>query len=150
MSSVVVVAPEPAEQSLRQGIFLAGGISDVGDWQQEAISRLRAAWPVIFNPRRDDFPMGDPVEGARQIRWEFEHLARADAILFWFSFETLQPISLFELGRWASSDKPLAVGAHPDYARRFDVVEQLGLIRPGLRVHDDLESTCLAANRLLG
>ena len=92
--------------------------------------------------------MGDPAEGARQIRWEFDHLARADVILFWFSFETLQPIVLFELGRWASSAKPLAVGAHPQYGRRFDVVEQLRLIRPGLVVHADLAATCAAANRL--
>lgn len=144
----VVVAPDRAEPSARPGIFLAGGISDVGDWQSDAIGHLRPAWPVIFNPRRDDFPMGDAAEGVRQIRWEFEHLALADAILFWFSFETLQPIALFELGRWASSDKPLAVGTHPDYARRFDVVQQLELIRPGLPVHADLAATCHAANRL--
>jgi hypothetical protein len=73
----------------------------------------------------------------------------ADAILFWFSFETLQPISLFELGCWATSSKPLAVGAHPEYPRRFDVVRQLYLIRPGLTVHADLESTCVAANGLV-
>lgn len=93
--------------------------------------------------------MGDDVEGARQIRWEFEHLSRADAILFWFSFETLQPIVLFELGCWASSAKPLAMGAHPGYPRRFDVVQQLGLIRPGLAVHTDLAATCVAANDLV-
>ena len=55
---------------------------------------------------------------------------------------------LYELGRWAASDKPLAVGADPAYERRFDVVQQLGLARPGLTVHADLESTCAAANRL--
>ena len=48
---------------------------------------------------------------------------------------------LYELGRWAASDKPLAVGADPAYERRFDVVQQLGLARPGLTVHADLEST---------
>ena len=92
--------------------------------------------------------MGDEAEGARQIRWEFDHLALADVILFWFSVETIQPIVLYELGRWAASDKPLAVGADPGYERRFDVVQQLGLARPGLTVHSDLGSTCAAANRL--
>jgi len=150
MRGGVVVAPDRAEVPLRPAIFLAGGISDVGDWQAEAIGRLRSVWPVIFNPRRDGFPMGDAVEGARQIRWEFEHLSLADAILFWFSFETIQPIALFELGRWASSGKPLAVGTHPGYQRRFDVVQQLDLIRPGLTVHADLEATCVAANLLAG
>ena len=146
----VVVAPEPAGTSPRPAIFLAGGISDVGDWQRAAIELLRPSWPCVYNPRRAGFPMGDPAEGARQIRWEFDHLALADVILFWFSHETIQPIALFELGRWSSSDKPLAVGTDPAYPRRFDVVEQLRLIRPGLVVHSDLPATCAAANALAG
>jgi hypothetical protein len=144
----VIVAPDRPDRPPSPGIFLAGGISDVGNWQQQAIEHLRPAWPAIYNPRRDDFPMGDDAEGVRQIRWEYDHLRLADAILFWFSFETLQPIALFELGHWTASSTPLAVGAHPGYARRFDVVQQLGLIRPGVTVHADLESTCAAANRL--
>jgi hypothetical protein len=144
----VIVAPDRPGPAPRRGIFLAGGISDVGNWQARAIECLRSAWPVIYNPRREGFPSGDDVAGARQIRWELEHLSLADAILFWFSFETLQPIALFELGRWASLTKPIVVGAHPDYPRRFDIVAQLDSIRPGLTVHADLESTCAAANRL--
>jgi hypothetical protein len=144
----VVVAPDWPASPSRPGIFLAGGISGVGDWQRDAIERLRPAWPVIYNPRRAIFPMGADTEGTRQIRWEFDQLALADAILFWFSHETVQPIVLYELGRWAASGKPLAVGADPDYERRFDVVQQLGLARPGLTVHADLESTCAAANEL--
>jgi hypothetical protein len=145
----VVVAPDRPASPPRPGIFLAGGISGVGDWQREAIEHLSPAWPAVYNPRRVIFPMGDDSEGARQIRWEFDQLATADAILFWFSFETTQPIALYELGRWAASDKPLAVGADPGYERRFDVVQQLGLARPGLTVHADLESTCTAANQLV-
>ena len=144
----VVVAPDRPKLPSRPGIFLAGGISDVGNWQREAIELLRPVWPVIYNPRREDFPTGDESEGVRQIRWEFDHLARADAILFWFSFETLQPIALFELGRWAGSTKPIAVGTHPDYPRRFDVVQQLSLIRAELVIHTDLAATCVAANGL--
>ncbi|MEU4213821.1 nucleoside 2-deoxyribosyltransferase domain-containing protein [Actinoplanes sp. NPDC026623] len=146
----VVVAPDRPASPLRPGIFLAGGISGVADWQRDAIEHLRPAWPVVYNPRRAVFPMGDDAEGARQIRWEFDLLAFADAILFWFSFETTQPIVLYELGRWAASDKPLAVGADPSYERRFDVVQQLGLARPGLTVQADLGSACAAANRLPG
>ena len=144
----VVVAPDRPVSPPRPGIFLAGGISGVGDWQRDAIEHLRPVWRAIYNPRRAGFPMGDDAEGARQIRWEFEQLTLADAILFWFSFETVQPIVLFELGRWAASGKPLAVGADPAYERRFDVVQQLDLARPGLTVHSDLASTCAAANRL--
>jgi hypothetical protein len=146
----VVVAPERPGPAPRLGVFLAGGISGVADWQQDAIGRLQAVWPVIYNPRRDDFPMGDESAGVEQIRWEYDHLERADVILFWFSFEAMQPIALYELGRWVASAKPLAVGAHPGYARRFDIAQQLGLARPALEVHSDLESTCAAANHLIG
>jgi hypothetical protein len=145
----VVMAPDRLSAPPRPGIFLAGGISGVRDWQRDAIEHLRPVWPTIYNPRRVIFPMGDDDEGARQIRWEFDQLALADAILFWFSFETAQPIVLYELGRWAASDKPLAVGADPGYERRFDVVRQLELARPGLTVHADLRSTCTAANQLV-
>ena len=144
----VVVAPHRTVSRPEKAVFLAGGISDVGDWQRLAAERLRSSWAAVYNPRRDDFPMGDETAGAEQIRWEYEHLAAADAILFWFSYETLQPISLFELGCWATTAKPIAVGAHPGYPRRFDVVQQLALIRPGLAVHADLASTCAAANAL--
>nr|BFE67883.1 hypothetical protein GCM10020092_011840 [Actinoplanes digitatis] len=100
-----------------------------------------------LQPAAREFPYGgDDAEGVRQIRWEFDQLAAAAAILFWFSSETTQPIALYELGRWAASDKPLVVGADPGYERRFDVVQQLGLARPGLTVHADLASTCAATS----
>lgn len=143
----VVVAPDRYASS-QPAIFLAGGISGVVPWQREAIGQLEAVWPVIYNPRRDDFPMGDDEEGRRQIRWEYDHLRLADVILFWFSYETLQPIALFELGHWAAHSKPIVVGAHPGFQRRFDVVEQLALARPGLSVHADLRSLCADANGL--
>jgi hypothetical protein len=145
----VIVAPHRPQTPPGRAIFLAGGISGVADWQREAIAHLHPPWPVVYNPRRPDFTLGDEAEGIRQIRWEHEHLRRADAILFWFSHETIQPIVLFELGCWSASTKPLAVGAHPAYPRRFDVVQQLALARPGLTVHTDLTSTCAAAGQLV-
>ncbi len=48
----VVVAPDRPVSPVRPGIFLAGGISDVGDWQRDAIEHLRPVWPVVYNPRR--------------------------------------------------------------------------------------------------
>ena len=133
------------------GIFLAGGISGCANWQAEAV-RLLADIPVaLFNPRRADFPLGDPNVARAQIEWEFRHLRRADVVLFWFAAgPSPQPITLFELGSQASVGKPLAVGADPDYIRRIDVVCQLGLLRPDLVVHDSLEQTCAAARALLG
>ncbi|MCW8382414.1 hypothetical protein [Streptomyces justiciae] len=43
----------------------------------------------------------------------------------------------------------LAVGAHPDYPRRLDVLEQLRLARPDITVHDSLQATVRAAVELL-
>jgi Nucleoside 2-deoxyribosyltransferase like len=143
----VVVAPDRTVPPGGPGIFLAGGISGVQDWQGRAVERLRPHWPVIYNPRRTVFPAGDET-GREQIVWEFDHLRLADAILFWFSYETVQPIALYELGRWAESGKPVVVGAHPEYGRRFDVVEQLRLARPGMPVHAELEAVCAEAAAL--
>ncbi len=93
---------------------------------------------VLLNPRRHDFPINDPTAAPAQIEWEFTHLRRATAVLFWFPPETLCPIALFELGgRALVREPPLFVGTHPDYARRLDVVMQLKLARPEVAVVSD-------------
>jgi hypothetical protein len=143
----VITAPEVNALTL-PSVFLAGGISDVGNWQANAIDLLDV--PLIFNPRRENFPMGDEEEGRKQIAWEFEHLHQAEVVLFWFSWETLQPIALYELGRWVAQDKILAVGCHPEYQRRFDVIEQLQLAKPEIPVRSSLEDVCADVNGYIG
>jgi len=116
-------------------LFLAGGISGCRDWQRELVARLAETDLVILNPRRANFPMGDPAAGREQIEWEFRHQRRATMAAFWFPPETLCPITLYELGAWSMLlDKPLFVGTDPAYARRFDVEVQLALARPEVRV----------------
>lgn len=85
---------------------------------------------TILNPRRKHFPMDDPNAAASQIVWEHKHLDIAKSIMFWFSPETLCPITLFEYGKWIVSGKRLFVGCHPDYARLIDVKIQTALVRP--------------------
>jgi hypothetical protein len=63
-----------------------------------------------------------------QIKWEFDHLKESDIIMFWFPKETVCPVTLFELGKWAMSDTDVIVGCHPEYIRKFDVECQLSLI----------------------
>ena len=113
-------------------VFLAGGITGCEDWQQRLARKLYSAgFPgTILNPRREDFPIEDPNAAKEQIAWEFNALKRADLISFWFSSETIQPIVLYELGRWLHSDKPVVIGAHKDYPRLQDVVIQTELARP--------------------
>lgn len=120
-------------------VFLAGGISGCADWQSEMTEMLSDSMLTLLNPRRPDFPMDDPTAARTQIEWEYRHLKEADAALFWFPCETLCPITLFELGAWSRSNKPLFVGTHPDYQRRLDVIVQLSLARPEITVVDSLD-----------
>jgi hypothetical protein len=123
-------------------VFLAGGITGCPDWQAVAAERLLPHADVL-NPRRRIYVAeGDEYE--RQVAWEYHHLRRAGLILFWFADEAIQAIALYELGAFAASDKPIAVGAHPGYPRRTDIVLQLSHARPGLTVHSSLESTIAA------
>lgn len=121
-------------------VFLAGGISDTADWQAQMVARLAELRFTLFNPRRAEFPEGDERESERQIEWEWRHLQRADLVAFWFPPETMCPVALFELGACSAADVPLVVGTHPDYCRRFDVVQQLKLRRPEVEVHCSLDA----------
>ena len=119
-------------------LFLGGGISNCSPWQDYVVQQLADTDIVVLNPRRKNFPMDDPQESEKQIQWEFDHLELADSILFWFCAETLCPITLFEYGKWITSDKRLFVGCDPAYARLSDVKIQTQLESPWQHVH-----TCL-------
>lgn len=140
---MVEVVKPPYWHAKPINIFLAGGISSCPDWQTELtelISNASLRYKcVLLNPRRDDFDINDKSMSERQIEWEDHMLNLADAHIFWFPKETLCPITLFELGKIAPRMKPLVVGCHPEYQRKFDVKKQLDLIRPVSHVVDSLE-----------
>jgi len=118
-----------------QKLFLAGGITNCPDWQQEMRFELRKTDFTLLNPRRADFPIDDPSAALDQIEWEYNMLRRADKIMFWFPKETVCPIVLYELGAWSMSNKPIFVGVHPGYVRRQDVEIQTGLARPNVKIN---------------
>jgi hypothetical protein len=124
-------------------LFLAGGITGCPDWQQEVIRLLADTDLTLLNPRRRAFPVEADAATA-QIIWEFRHLRKASAILFWFPREALCPIALYELGAWSMTDKPLFLGAHPDYERRHDLMIQTSLARPDVAVGDSLDALARA------
>jgi hypothetical protein len=127
---------EPHEKSL----FLAGGISNCPDWQSALAAQLEdTAW-VLLNPRRADFDAENTRLAEQQIVWEHQHLRLATALAFWFPSQTLCPITLYELGAWSMTNKPLFVGTHPEYKRRLDVEVQTRLVRPDVTVVDSLEA----------
>ena len=127
-----------------RSIFLAGGITACVDWQKVAKDALMETdkYEFILNPRRDDFDVTDTSVSAEQIEWEAKYIFHCNDILFWFSNETVQPITLFELGMNVTHNTrsgKVFVGCDPDYSRRFDVVTQLKLHAPYIRVWDNLD-----------
>ena len=124
--------PETMEEC-RKALFLAGGITGCGDWQNEMVDMLDATDLILLNPRRDDFP-DDPTQAEAetpwQIEWEFIHLRQARARLFWFPSATLCPITLFELGTVCAKSDVLFVGVDKQYKRKIDIDHQLKLSRP--------------------
>jgi hypothetical protein len=150
-----------------KSLFMAGGIVGCPNWQQELRGHLSECNNlVLINPRRENFPIDDPNAADEQIKWEFNAMVMADAISFWFCEETIQPIVLFELGRWSTpchpvlfpdppshqnipgksavvkirnEPKKIFVGVHPNYPRRKDVEVQLSLIQPQLEIAYNLD-----------
>lgn len=111
-------------------VFLGGGISNCPDWQNDIIAKFAEAGSnvVLVNPRRSNFDITNPDMSKQQIGWEYNHLKAVDGTLFWFPCETLCPITLFELAKQAALGRRIFVGCHPNYARKFDVEEQLRLM----------------------
>ena len=112
MKVQIVEAPNVVElDDSKINIFIAGGITNCPDWQSELISLLTNRIQkdnddiVLFNPRRENFTVGDKEVALQQIQWEHEHLEMCDQIVYWFSRGSLNPISLYELGRWGGGGK---------------------------------------------
>ena len=125
-------------------LFLAGGISNCPDWQSKVIEVLKDSDGLtVYNPRRKEFPMDDPKAAEEQITWEYQHLRDADVIAFWFSRGSLNPIVLYELGKWGNStDKEIVIGIDPEYERTQDVEIQTMLSRPEVDIIYDFEEFC--------
>lgn len=131
------IAPDP-------DVFLAGGITGTEEWQTPAAERLAAHGLSVANPRRSGL-FNDPTLEPEQVRWERDHLARANVILFWFPGPGDHPIAMFELGYWLAQGKSLVVGCPPEYKRRVNIQTQIDLVqRSHGTLHTDLDA-CLRA-----
>ena len=129
----IVKSPQPLPEHI--DLFIAGGISGCPDWQTETSDLLHEVSGVAVNPRREGDFAKDGTTAAEQIAWEHTALSCAKAVLFWFPYQTLCPITLLELG--AAMHRPwqrLFVAVHPEYQRRFDVIQQLKIQRPEIVV----------------
>jgi hypothetical protein len=138
----VIVAPEIYDQKDTEfSLFLGGGITDCPDWQAELIELLKDAPDlVMYNPRRENFPIHDPNASKEQITWEHDYLQEVDILVFWFAKGSLNPIVLYELGRYGnSSERMLFIGMDKEYKRQQDVLIQTELDRPEVEVVYSLE-----------
>ena len=131
---VNVIAPNKNFPPYKKSIFLAGTITGAKfDWQKQITESLKDFDIIVFNPRREKKPE-DEAGIREQIEWEFERLRLADIISFWLSPETVEPISLFEMGAHTMTNKPIIIGMDPNYPRRIDVEVQVPLVRPDIPI----------------
>lgn len=145
-----IESPEYFFKTNEKTIFLAGGITNCPNWQSDMANLLKIYDIVLLNPRRKNFPIDDPRASKEQIKWEFDHLRIADAILFWFPEESICPIALYELGAWCMTQKPVLVGVHPNYKRKKDIEEQTSLVRPDIKIVYSLDKLAKQISAFIG
>jgi len=133
----VIVAPSETKDMgdvIIPAVFLAGGITNCPNWQKDVIKLLeRYDNGVLWNPRRENFPIDNPNAAREQIEWEFHALNECDVFSIWFSAsESDQPICMYELGRhlterawWPAT---VIIGIEPGYRRELDVRVQTELV----------------------
>ena len=110
----IYMPPEPIPSSISNGIFLAGSIEmdKVELWQTNIATKLATHYAPIFNPRRTHrdntiVQSSDDAQFAEQVDWELDALDQAEIILMYLDPNTKSPISLLELGLYATSKKML-------------------------------------------
>lgn len=141
--TIYIEAPDRIRTpTVGKSIFLAGGITGCWNWQDDAKVKLikSRVFNFVINPRREDFDVSDKSQTPIQILWEYDHLNASSHVMFWFTADTIQPITLFELGKMIGTDKTVYVGCDPKYSRLLDVAEQLKLSRPDIKIWDSLDN----------
>ena len=126
--------------------FLAGGITNCSEWQNKVINGLSKKLKndleseklVLFNPRRENFPIFDPTASLEQIHWEYEWLEKCQIFSMFFdgTAKSDQPICFYELGRNIERMKQkfpkdwnmrLIVSVNSNFRRVNDVIIQTKL-----------------------
>lgn len=141
----VITAPNtytPKENEM--SLFLAGGITNCSNWQNEIINNLKITLLddtndnlIVYNPRRVNFPIHQSSAAEEQIRWEFNKLNQMDIFSMYFcDGESDQPICMYELGRYISQmqlrfptdwNRRIIISVEDGYRRINDVLIQTKL-----------------------
>ena len=124
----VLKPPQPIDLlDTETSVFLAGSI-EMGsaiDWQIEITNQLSDREVVVLNPRRDQWDAGweqrmsNPMF-LEQVQWELAGQEAATIIAMHFAPETKAPVTLLELGLFASSGKVI-VSCPDGYWRKGNV-----------------------------
>ncbi len=129
--SISIITPEELkliqEGSMRlhknvKSVFLAGTIDNGNslNWQDKTIIELINLGVKnleIYNPRREHWNLNPSKEEMEnQIKWEQDHLDKADIIAMVLLDDSKSPISLLEMGLYATSGK-LMVFCTPNFYR---------------------------------
>ncbi len=129
--------PKPPPAFYPKRVYLNGGISRFPQWQRDLSDSLANENIVIVDPRqrRVDRTKLSGGEVRELARTNHKKLLESEAFCIWFPEESKSPASLYELGVLASMpERPLFVGADPNYFRLRDVVIQTSLVRPEVKV----------------
>ena len=139
----IITAPS-IEKPKFISLFLAGGITNCKNWQNEVIKELEFEDVSIFNPRQINFDINDKSASFKQISWEFERLEQMEIFSMYFcESNSDQPICMYELGRnivrmqnrfpsnWQDR---IIIGVEENYKRKQDVIIQTSLCAPQLFV----------------
>jgi hypothetical protein len=123
----IYTSPFKVSNSIK--IFLAGSIEmgNAVDWQTKVVKELNDFTKdlIFLNPRRDSWDSSwvQSIENEQfyeQVTWELDALDKSDYIFMYFDPNTKSPISLLELGLYASSRK-LIVACPDGFWRKGNV-----------------------------
>ena len=124
---LVITAPQSITNAVSPKVFLAGSIDQdtATNWQNAIITFLCGNTGTILNPRRApwDPSWEQKIENPdfyAQVTWELNSLDNSDIIVMYFDANSKSPISLLELGLYASSGK-LIVYCPDGYWRKGNV-----------------------------
>jgi len=89
---------------------IVGNDSEAKNKLLEKLNILPNKYLTFYNPRRDDWDSSwecdkNNKQFYEQVTWELDHLDKSDIIAIYFDPNTKSPISLMELGLYASTGK---------------------------------------------
>lgn len=140
-----IVTPQSEVQHTEENTircFLAGGITNCRNWQNEVIEQLKKLETendltdlVIFNPRRENFDI-NKIKAEDQIKWQFVNIEKCHLFSMFFcgGTDSPQPICFFEYGKQLVERRErlgeLIVTVEKDFVRLEDVYIQTNLMFP--------------------